>query len=221
MGSPPRCECIPRSFAVATKEVTVDQFRLFSRDHGYEKNFSPSGDCPMNMIDWFQAAAYCNWLSDKENIPRHEWCYPDEIGPEMTLPADFLIRTGYRLPTAAEWEFVCRALTATPRFYGNSVKLLNEYGWYVENSGDRTHPVGEKKPNDIGLFDLYGNALEWCQDAYTETPLAQEIRGDDSRVLRGGSFLSPESALTSAHSVFYLPGKGGSNMGLRVARTVP
>src|SRR5262249_28088840 len=90
---------IPRSFAVATREVTVAEFQRFRKAHPRAEELSPRPDGPINNVSWFDAAAYCNWLSAREGIPRDQWCYPENFGPGMKLPADCLARTGYRLPT--------------------------------------------------------------------------------------------------------------------------
>ena len=82
----------------------------------------------------------------------------------MTIPADVLKRTGYRLPTEAEWEYACRAGTVTSRYYGVSVELLGKYAWYQANSQDHAWPGGSLLPNDLGLFDMLGNVFEWVQD---------------------------------------------------------
>src|SRR5262245_26268433 len=111
---------------------------------------SPEATCPMILVDWYMAAAYCNWLSDQENL---EKCYEEDAqGKVVGLKAKYLSLTGYRLPTEAEWEYACRAKAVTSRYYGEAEELLPKYGWYLGNSGDWTRPVGGKKPNDLGLF---------------------------------------------------------------------
>jgi formylglycine-generating enzyme required for sulfatase activity len=217
---------IPRSFALATREVTVEQFLRFRKDHPYARDLSPRPDCPVNKVSWFDAAAYCNWLSEKEGIARDQWCYPEGFRPGMKLPPDFLARTGYRLPTAAEWEFACRAGAATSRFYGTSDALLIHYGWFTGNTrNEGTRPVGQLEPNDWGFFDMYGNVLEWClnrwaADAVREDVLeAETVSEKDYRVLRGGAYADPAVQLRSARSSPRQPTSQDNPVGLRLART--
>jgi formylglycine-generating enzyme required for sulfatase activity len=78
----------------------------------------------------------------------------------MKMAANYLQRTGYRLPTEAEWEFACRAGAVTSFYFGDSKELLPRYAWYQKNSQNKLWPVGSLKPNDLGLFDMAGNAWE-------------------------------------------------------------
>src|SRR5262249_51709952 len=149
----------------------------------------------------YEAAAYCNWLSDQEGIAKDQWCYEtDRQGRVTKLKANYLSLTGYRLPTEAEWEYACRAGAVTSRYYGETEELLAKYGWYFQNSKERTWPVGGKKPNDLGLFDLHGNVYTWCQESFKVYPAPKDdeafedkddvlsILNTTSRVLRGGSY---------------------------------
>ena len=149
------------------------------------------------------------------------------------LKANYLSLTGYRLPTEAEWEYACRAGAVTSRYYGETEELLAQYGWYWENSGKggRTGPVGGKKPNDLGLFDMHGNVWSWCQesDQGYPAPKGDEVIEDKEdiltilpttvRVLRGGSFNNPAVLVRSAIRYWNVPSIRANNVGLRPART--
>src|SRR5262249_23739273 len=138
----------------------------------------PKADGPILAVNWFQAAQYCNWLSEKEGLPESEWCYPKHkaIKDGMRLPADFLKRKGYRLPTEAEWEYACRAGARTSHSYGRSVELLPRYAWFLDNSQDQAWPVGQKRPNDLGLFDMHGNVWNWVADPGYPYPQGPGLR---------------------------------------------
>jgi len=152
-------------------------------------------------VSWYDAARYCNWLSAQDNIPRSEWVYPEDIDSDrgMELPQDYLHRTGYRLPTEAEWEYAARAGTTSAYSFGDDKELLPRYAWYDENSKDvRAHPVAQLLPNQWGLYDMLGNVWEWTLDrrqpypqdsSVTEDYEDKDVRvcNDVARTRRGGS----------------------------------
>ncbi len=124
------------------------------------------------------------------------------------------------MPTEAEWEYSCRAGTTTAYGFGDDRSGLGVYGWV---GGESTHPVGEKKPNAWGLYDMHGNVMEWCQDWYGDYPSRSttDPTGAPSgsyRVFRGGSWFNA-SACRSAHRAWGTPGHQGDNYGFRVLRS--
>ena len=180
------------------------------------------------------AAAYCNWLSKEEGLPPEQWCYDpaQPFAEGMPLVPDYLQRTGYRLPSEAEWEYACRAGTTTLRYFGETETLLGEYAWYTKTSGDKWMlPVGTLRPNGTGLFDMQGNVMEWCQDRplLYDTDLAGtgdkeqtgKLSNSQSRVLRGGSFANLAAIVRSALRIDLLPDTRNASFGFRVARTYP
>jgi formylglycine-generating enzyme required for sulfatase activity len=221
---------IGRSYAIGAAEVTVRQFQAFRKQHRSNKVYSPTPDSPVTMVAWHEAAAYCNWLSRLEGIPGHEWCYEAEQGgPEMKPAPGYLQRVGYRLPTEAEWEYACRAGAGTAFSFGRPRELLGKYGWHGHNSSGRSHPRGELKPNDLGLFDMHGNAWEYCQNRYDRpfsesksesiTDDVEDYGSTSGHVLRGGAFGLDASFAQCACRSRYVTGPLLNNTGFRLART--
>jgi formylglycine-generating enzyme required for sulfatase activity len=172
----------------------------------------------MVNVTWYEALQYCRWISEKEEIPNDQMCYPvlDDIKEGMRLAPDFLARTGYRLPTEPEWEYACRAGTLTSRAFGASEEMLEKYAWFVRNSQLHAWPVGQLKPNDFGLFDMHGNVGEWCQN--DAKPAGPGLKGQ-FRPYRGGTFLQLDR-VRSAAAAEYVWMARANYIGFRVARTV-
>jgi len=128
----------------------------------------------------------------------------------------------FRLPTEAQWEYACRAGTTTRYCFGDDEARLGEYAWYRDNSRNQTHPVGEKKPNQWGLYDMHGNVGEWCQDcggAYRSDSPTDDPSGPETgshRLQRGGTFQFAARACRSAYRYWYTPDTR-LNFGFRVA----
>jgi formylglycine-generating enzyme required for sulfatase activity len=125
-----------------------------------------------------------------------------------------LTRAGYRLPTEVEWEYACRAGTTTARYFGHSVEYLRWYAWYMGNSDGSLRPGGLLLPNDLGLFDMYGNVQEWCQSSLHGTP-------DGMHVVRGSTDQSQASIVRSAFRQGLHRFSKFAYTGFRIARTIP
>jgi len=227
---PPHKERIDWSFAIASKEVTRQEFLDFRKNH---RGDSQILDGPVDAVNWYDAAWYCNWFSEKEGIKKDQWCYlPNKAGKYaegMRIARDWRKRTGYRLPSEAEWEFSCRAGVMTLYCCGSCDELVGHYGWHSGNSLGKSHPVATLKPNDLGLFDMHGNVWEWCLDRSLdsdpagkqakENPDPYLLQNNEGRVLRGGSFVGRPVHLRSSSRGRYLPIAFG-DIGFRAARTL-
>ena len=205
---------IARPFYLGIYEVTQRQFKEIT-DH-YPSRFGRVDDYPVERVTWKDAAEFCNLLSRQEGLePYYRFGAGEEWGGN-----------GYRLPKEAEWEYACRAGSTTKYFFGDRWQDLGEYAWYSGNSKDTVHPVGQKKPNAFGLFDMYGNVSEYCEDAWGVYENSTILKPPDRSVTavragRGGSKSSEARYCRSATRFDRGPSDNdeyGGNWGFRVAR---
>jgi serine/threonine protein kinase/formylglycine-generating enzyme required for sulfatase activity len=221
---------IRRPFAISATHVTEEQSQR--KDPPGVESKNARLDNPVWFKSWFDAAAYCNWLSEKEGIDRDQWCYEIVTKEQARLKENYLNRTGYRLPTEAEMEYASRAGAITARFYGESEELLEKYCWYVPNCEGRIWPVGSLKPNDLGFFDTHGNVWCWCQERPREYPQGElgkvfedeegelVINPKQGRATRGNCYTDLGNSIRCARYSNFTPSFHTNIIGFRVARTM-
>jgi len=192
---------ITKPFYLGVTEVTQEQYQKVM---GKNPSKFKGPQNPVENVSWRDAVEFCGKLS--------------------AMPAEKAAGHVYRLPTEAEWEYACRAGTTTAYSFGDDASRLGDYGWFDGNSDTSTHPVGEKKPNDWGLYDMHGGVYELCQDRYGPYPSgsATNPTGATSgsyRVRRGGGWSYYARICRSASRSKNTPGYRFSDLGFRVLRS--
>jgi formylglycine-generating enzyme required for sulfatase activity len=166
---------INKSFYISKYPTTQENWEKIMGNN--PAKFIESGkNAPIESITWDEVQIFIKKLNEKEGL---------------------IAEKGYRLPTESEWEYACRAGNSTIFYFGDDPGLAGEFAWCEKNSESKTHPVGLKKPNSWGLFDMVGNVWEWCQDWYSEYP-PTESKTITRKVRRGGSWMDSESSLRSS-----------------------
>lgn len=191
---------ISKAFYLSVCEITRGQYQAVMGtmpDQGFV-GIVEEADQPIQLVSWNDAVEFCRRVSEKTGLT-------------------------VRLPTEAEWEYACRAGSQTRFFFGDKEGNLEEYAWYEKNSGKLAHSVGQKKPNAWGLYDMCGNAWEWCSDWYFESYPAEKAidpvgpLSGTYRVVRGGSKIDSASSCRSAARFNDTPDARHVAVGFRVA----
>ena len=189
------------SFYMDTYLVTQEQYEKVC---GENPSRWKADKNPVEQVRWSDAVRFCNERSRLEGL---EPCYDLQTW-QCNFGAD-----GYRLPTEAEWEYACRAGTETAYFFGKSPSKLGDFAWFEGNAGGHPQPVGQKRPNPWGLYDICGNLWEWCNDFYQvdyyEQSPEQDPRGPDAgetKVVRGGAWKFSDENCRSGYRYNENPG---------------
>ena len=205
---------ITRPFFLGIHEVTQGQYQAVMGEN--PSLFKGSDDLPVEQVSWLDAVLFCNKLSEQEK----KTPFYRINGREVTIAGG----NGYRLPTEAEWEYACRAGSTTLYPFGDDMSKLGDHAWYESNSGLKTHPVGQKRPNAWGLYDMLGNVWEWCQDWYEDGYYRASPPADppgpseaSARVIRGGSWYYSAWYCRPAYRNRYVPEYRNYDLGFRVA----
>ncbi len=205
---------ITRPFYLGTHPVTQGQYKAIMGSN--PSLFKGSDDRPVETVSWLDAVNFCNKMSEKDKRTPFYHINGTEV-------AD-VGGNGYRLPSEAEWEYACRAGSATLFPFGDDAGKLGEHAWCSSNYPSRSHDVGQKSPNAWGLYDLLGNVWEWCADWYDGKPdalSASEIRRSASRasyrVIPGSDSWSSAWQCRPAYRNGHAPEDGHMWLGFRVA----
>ena len=195
--------------------------------------YSASPSDPQLLVTWYEAARFCNWLSEREGIPRDQWCYEPSkqaallkdhtagYGEGMAIRTNYRHLAGYRLPTSVEWEYACRAGSTSSFFFGRSLALAPEYCWSAEQANERVEPVWGRMPNPWGLFGMAGNVKEWCQDSLGQSGLVGDsgkVLNANYKLLKGGSIGGSAKMARSARLSVMRPDMRAIDHGFRVVR---
>jgi len=190
---------LEQAYYLGKYEVTQEQWvEIMGENPSYFKG----DNNPVEYVSWNDVQEFVKKLNAKEGTDK------------------------YRLPSEAEWEYAARAGTTTAYSFGDSSSILGDYAWYSGNSGSKTHPVGQKKPNPWGLYDMHGNVWEWCQDSWHSDYEGAPTDGSawdgssSSRVSRGGSWDFNAGNCRSAYRYGLYPDYRGGSFGFRLLSPV-
>ena len=218
-------------FYVGKYPVTFEEYDRYCKETGATKpkdNGWGRGRRPVINVSWNNAVEYCNWLSEKEGLPIAYYGDGSLLDENMRKTEDITRVKGYRLLTEAEWEYAARGGKKSMGYKYSGSNSPDSVAWYDSNSGSKTHEVGQKKRNELGLYDMSGNVWEWCSDWYGSysssaqtNPYNSTAGSCSSRVSRGGSWCYFSTSVRVAYRYYDSPTYTSYSLGFRICRTVP
>ena len=204
-------------FEIGAFEVTSGQFRSFmetSQDFSISKaTLSKDPHVPVKEVSYVTAARYCNWLSEQAGLPKSELCYEVVSEREVRFVENYESKNGFRLPTETEWEYACCNGHNSETFFQLTKDNLKKYSWNLFNSNRHIHPVGELRPNRMGMFDIFGNVGEVVRRVYRESP-------EEAECSKGGHCLDHEGRFSRRINFLMGPDVGKTLTGFRIARSL-
>jgi formylglycine-generating enzyme required for sulfatase activity len=201
------------AFRMQETEVTQEQYlAVMGTNPAHFDTGAGAALRPVEQVSWFNAARFCNALSSLDGLTM--------VYDSTTWAADFT-KSGYRLPTEAQWEYACRANSAKAYWWGDDASGMGARTWFADNSGNKTQPVATTVPNGLGLYDMTGNVFEWCNDWFdsyansTQTD-PQGPQSGTFKIIRGGCWVRPGHPTRSAARCNYNPNFAFHTFGFRV-----
>jgi len=215
------------NFIIGKYEVTFDEYDVYCDETGKSKPKDENwgrGRRPVIYISWNDAIKYCNWLSESENLPVAYDGNGKFLDASGNITYDITKVVGYRLPTEAEWEYAARGATNDPDYLYAGSDNPDEVAWCYDNSGSKTHEVGTKAANELGIFDMSGNVYEWCNDWFGNYSNTEELNpigpsSGSNHVLRGGYWNDSAARCRVSSRFCYSSTDSNYGFGFRICRT--